>query len=47
MHENVQLRSQIIPMDRDIIRVVTPGTVIASSMLEDSKNNYICAIYIS
>ena len=33
-------------VDRDIIRVVTPGTVIASSMLEDSKNNYICAIYM-
>jgi DNA mismatch repair protein MutS len=32
-------------VDRDIIRVVTPGTVIASSMLEDRKNNYICAIY--
>ena len=32
-------------VDRDIIRVVTPGTVIASSMLEDGKNNYICAIY--
>ena len=33
-------------MDRDIIRVVTPGTVIASSMLEEGKNNYICAIYM-
>ena len=33
-------------VDRDIIRVVTPGTVIASSMLEDSRNNYICAIYM-
>ena len=32
-------------VDRDIIRVVTPGTVIASSMLEEGKNNYICAIY--
>ncbi len=32
-------------VDRDIIRVVTPGTVIASSMLEDGKNNYICAVY--
>ena len=32
-------------VDRNIIRVVTPGTVIASSMLEDSKNNYICAVY--
>ena len=33
-------------VDRDIIRVVTPGTVIASSMLEDGKNNYICAVYM-
>ena len=32
-------------VDRDIIRVITPGTVIASSMLEEGKNNYICAIY--
>ena len=32
-------------VDRDIIRVVTPGTVIASSMLEEGKNNYICGIY--
>ena len=26
---------------RDIIRVVTPGTVIESSMLQDDRNNYI------
>ena len=32
-------------VDRDIIRVVTPGTVIASSMLEEGKNNYICGVY--
>ena len=32
-------------VDRDIIRVVTPGTVISSSMLEDSKNNSLCAVY--
>ena len=32
-------------VDRDIIRVITPGTVIAASMLEEGKNNYICAIY--
>ncbi len=31
---------------RDIIRVVTPGTVIESSMLQDDKNNYICSIYL-
>ena len=33
-------------VDRDIIRVITPGTVIASSMLEEGKNNYICAVYV-
>ena len=32
-------------VERDIIRVVTPGTVISSSMLEEGKNNYICGIY--
>ena len=32
-------------VDRDIIRVITPGTVIASSMLEEGKNNYICSVY--
>ena len=31
---------------REIIRVVTPGTVIESSMLDDSKNNYISSIYL-
>lgn len=31
---------------RDIVRVVTPGTVIESSMLQDDKNNYIASIYI-
>ena len=30
---------------RDIIRVVTPGTVIESSMLAEDKNNYLCSIY--
>ena len=30
---------------RDIIRVVTPGTVIESSMLDEDKNNYLCSIY--
>lgn len=32
---------------RDIIRVVTPGTIIESSMLEDDKNNYIASICCS
>ncbi len=32
-------------VDRDIIRIVTPGTVMTSSMLEEGRNNYICAVY--
>lgn len=31
---------------RDIIRVVTPGTVIESSMLQDDRNNYIASVFI-
>lgn len=29
---------------RDIIRVITPGTIIESSMLDDAKNNYIASV---
>ena len=32
-------------VDRDIIRIITPGTVIAASMLEEGRNNFICAVY--
>ncbi len=32
---------------RDIVRIITPGTLIESSMLEDDKNNYIASVYIS
>lgn len=31
---------------RDVVRVVTPGTVIEQSMLQDDKNNYIASILI-
>ena len=31
---------------RDIIRVVTPGTVVENSMLEESANNYISSVYV-
>ena len=31
---------------RDIIRVVTPGTVIESSMLKDDRNNYLCSVFV-
>ncbi len=30
---------------RDVIRIITPGTIIESNMLEDGVNNYLCAIY--
>ena len=30
---------------REVIRVITPGTVIENSMLKDDRNNYLCSIY--
>ena len=33
-------------VEREVIRVVTPGTVIESNMLEDRKANYIAALYL-
>ena len=32
---------------RDVVRVITPGTVMEESMLDESKNNYICSVYLS
>ena len=32
-------------VDRDVIRVVTPGTIVESNMLEERKNNYIMSIF--
>ena len=31
---------------RDIVRVVTPGTVLESSMLDEARNNYICSVCV-
>jgi DNA mismatch repair protein MutS len=30
---------------REIVRVITPGTVLESSMLDETKNNYICSLF--
>lgn len=30
---------------RDVIRIITPGTVLEAEMLSDTKNNYLCSIY--
>ncbi len=32
---------------REVVRVITPGTVMEESMLDESKNNYICSVYLS
>ncbi len=31
---------------RDVIRMITPGTLIESSLLDEKKNNYLCGIYL-
>ncbi len=33
-------------VDRDVIRIITPGTVTESSMLEEGRSNYVCAVYL-
>ncbi|MBQ3258426.1 MAG: DNA mismatch repair protein MutS [Oscillospiraceae bacterium] len=32
---------------RDVIRIITPGTVTAGSMLDENRSNYICSVYFS
>ena len=34
-------------VDRDVVRIVTPGTLVESTMLDENKNNYVCSIYIN
>ncbi|MCQ2464172.1 MAG: DNA mismatch repair protein MutS [Oscillospiraceae bacterium] len=31
---------------RDVVKIITPGTLIEGSMLDDSVNNYICCAYL-
>ena len=31
---------------RDVVRMITPGTLTESSLLDEKKNNYICAVYL-
>lgn len=42
--ENPALAKGIVT--REVIRVITPGTISESNMLEDGKNNYICSILV-
>ena len=32
---------------RDVIRIITPGTVTAGSMLDENRSNYICSVYFN
>ena len=32
-------------VNRDVVRVITPGTVMEQSMLEEGSNNYICSVF--
>ncbi len=32
---------------RDVVRVVTPGTITDTNVLDDKVNNYLCSIYLS
>ena len=32
---------------REVIRVVTPGTVIESTLLPEQRNNYLCSLYVT
>ncbi len=32
---------------RDVVRVITPGTLIESNILSEDTNNYICSLYIN
>ena len=34
-------------VQRDILRIITPGTVVEKSMLEERKANYLAAVYLT
>ena len=34
-------------VERDIVRIVTPGTVMDESMLDEGRNNYLCCIWFA
>ena len=33
-------------VSRDVIRIITPGTVTESSMLDEGRSNYICSVFL-
>ncbi len=33
-------------VERDVVRIITPGTLIETDLLDSTQNNYVCAIYL-
>ena len=33
-------------VDREVVRVITPGTIMDASALDSGKNNYLCSVFI-
>lgn len=33
-------------MDRNVVRVITPGTVIEDNILDEKANNFLLALYL-
>ena len=42
-----KIDSQTKLVKRDVVRIITPGTVFESDMLEEGVNNYICSIFLA
>ena len=34
-------------VNRDVVRIVTPGTIIETGLLDDSRNNYLCTVCVN
>ena len=34
-------------VERDVVRIITPGTLIDTNLLDDKKNNYLASLYVS
>lgn len=33
-------------VERDVVRIITPGTLIETDLLDSTQNNYVCALYL-
>ncbi len=44
-NENMEIDNGVVK--REVVRVITPGTVTESAMLTEGKNNYLCSLYVT